>query len=80
MKSEVALTKDLMDFEEIQNLSDDWVVSSISVAKGLYKALGRNTYSFHRGSEFVDMIENLFKNSGQAAKLNRLENKHRNVL
>ena len=52
-------------WEEIQNLSDDWVVSSISVAKGLYKALGRNTYSFHRGSEFVDMIEELFKNSGQ---------------
>ena len=52
-------------WEEIQNLSDDWVVSSISVAKGLYKALGRNTYSFHRGSEFVDMIGNLFKNSGQ---------------
>ena len=52
-------------WEEIQNLSDDWVISSISVAKGLYKALGRNTYSFHRGSEFVDMIENLFKNSGQ---------------
>ena len=52
-------------WEEIQNLSDDWVVSSISVAKGLYKALGRNTYSFHRGSEFVDMIGDLFKNIGQ---------------
>jgi hypothetical protein len=52
-------------WEEIQNLSDDWVVSSISVAKGLYRALSKNQYSFHRGSEFVDMIEGLFKNSGQ---------------
>lgn len=52
-------------WEEIENLSEDWVVSSISVAKGLYKALGRNQYSFHRGSEFVDMIEGLFKKSGQ---------------
>jgi len=52
-------------WEEIKNLSDDWVVSSISVAKGLYRTLGRNQYSFHRGSEFVDMIEGLFKNSGQ---------------
>jgi hypothetical protein len=52
-------------WEEIEGLTQDWVVSSISVAKGLYRALGRNQYSFHRGSAFVEMIENLFKNSGQ---------------
>jgi len=52
-------------WEEIENLSADWVTSSISVAKALYRALGKTQYSFHRGSEFVDMIEGLFKNSGQ---------------
>lgn len=52
-------------WDEVENLSQDWVVSSISVAKGLYRALGRNKYSFHRGSDFVKMIEGLFKDSGQ---------------
>ena len=52
-------------WDEIENLSDDWVTSSISVAKGMYKALGRKQYTFHRGSDFVKMIEGLFKNSGQ---------------
>ena len=52
-------------WEEIETLSDDWVTSSITVAKGLYRALAKKQYSFHRGSDFVDMIEGLFKNSGQ---------------
>jgi hypothetical protein len=52
----------------IINLSEDWVVSSKSSAKLLYKLLpkGKN-YTFHRGStDFVkNLIEKTFKNTGQ---------------
>ena len=51
----------------IINLSEDWVVSSISSAKLLYKLLPKRNYTFHRGSDdFVkNVIEQTFKNTGQ---------------
>ena len=51
----------------IINLSEDWVVSSISSAKLLYKILPKRNYTFHRGSDdFVkNVIEKIFKNTEQ---------------
>ena len=49
----------------ILNLSDDWVTSSITSAKILYKALNKKRYTFHRGSDWVKTLEKLFNNSGQ---------------
>ena len=51
----------------IINLSEDWVVSSISSAKLLYKHLPQRNYTFHRGSDdFVkNVIEQTFNNTGQ---------------
>ena len=51
----------------IINLSEDWVVSSISSAKLLYKILPKRNYTFHRGSDdFVkNILEKTFKNTGQ---------------
>jgi len=51
----------------IINLSEDWVVSSISSAKLLYKLLPKRSYTFHRGSDdFVKgVIEQTFNNTPQ---------------
>ena len=51
--------------ESILELSDDWVASTITSAKLLYRVLGKRTYSFHRGSAWVDKLGDYFKNSGQ---------------
>ena len=53
--------------DQIINLSDDWVVSSILTAKLIYKLLPKRNYTFHRGSsDFVkNVIEKTFKNTGQ---------------
>ena len=46
-------------------MSDDWVVSSISTAKLIYKLIPKRNYTFHRGSDdFVkNVIEQTFKNA-----------------
>jgi len=53
--------------DQIINLSDDWVVSSISTAKLIYKLIPKRNYTFHRGSDdFVkNVIEKTFKNTNQ---------------
>lgn len=59
--------------EEVLNIDDAWVSSSINAARILHKALGKKTYSFHRGSSWVDALENKFK------ELNKKEKAFSNV-
>ena len=49
-------------------MTDDWVNSSIVIANQMKKDLSGTNYTFHRGSPFVDEIENKFK------ELNKAEN------
>tara|TARA_R100000742_G_C4279194_1_gene103185 strand:- start:2854 stop:4233 length:1380 start_codon:yes stop_codon:yes gene_type:complete len=49
----------------VLKLSDDWVTSSITSAKLLYRVLGKRKYSFHRGSAWVSKLGEYFKDSGQ---------------
>lgn len=49
------------------DLPDDWHKSSIYGANELYKRYRGKTYTFHRGSRHVEMIENTFK------RINRVE-------
>ena len=53
--------------EKILDLSEDWVNSSILIAKQIHRVLGGRKYKFHRGSDsFVkNVIEKAFKNTGQ---------------
>lgn len=52
---------------------EGWISSSIATAKILYKALGKKKYSFHRGSDWVGIIEKKFK------ELNRTEKAFGNI-
>jgi len=61
------------NLEEVLNIDEDWVNSSINAARIIHKALGKKTYSFHRGSSWVDALENKFK------ELNRKEKAFSNV-
>lgn len=55
-------------------LSDDgWIASSINGARLLHKSLKRKQYTWHRGSSWVDALENKFK------ELNRQEKIFKNV-
>ena len=44
-----------------KDMTDDWVESSILIANQMKKDLKGTKYTFHRGSPFVDEIENKFK-------------------
>jgi hypothetical protein len=59
--------------DEILLKDDQWVASSINGAKILYKVLKKKQYTWHRGSSWVDALENTFK------KLNREEKLFSNV-
>jgi len=59
--------------KEVLSIDEDWVNSSINSSRILYKALGRKRYSFHRGSSWVDSLENKFK------ELNKIEKAFSNV-
>ena len=50
-----------------QELTDDWIESSILIANELRKQLGSGKWIFHRGSQFVNQISNVF------SKLNKSE-------
>ena len=59
--------------DEVMSIPDEWIESSIATAKILKKALGKKEYSFHRGSAWVDVLENKFK------ALNKVEKTFSNV-
>lgn len=57
------------DFNKIMNdLSDDWIHSSIEGANALRKRYDRKTYEYHRGSKKVDQIESIFKKINKQEK------------
>ena len=58
---------------EILLADEGWIKSSIDGARVLYKALKKKTYSWHRGSTWVDALENKFK------QLNRTERLFKNL-
>lgn len=60
-------------FDEVSSIPDDWVDSSIKGAQILHKTLGSKRYTFHRGSGWVDVLENKFK------ELNRQEKAFSNI-
>lgn len=57
----------------VNDLSDEWISSSIQGANMLYDKYGGNGWKFHRGSKEVNIIEGQFK------KLNRLEGAFSNL-
>jgi hypothetical protein len=59
--------------DEVMSIPDEWIDSSIATAKILKKALGKKEYSFHRGSAWVDVLENKFK------ALNKVEKTFSNI-
>jgi len=59
--------------DEVMSIPDEWIESSIATAKILKKALGKKEYSFHRGSAWVDVLENKFK------ALNKVEKTFSNI-
>lgn len=59
--------------DEILLSDDGWIASSINGARLLHKALKRKQYTWHRGSSWVDALENKFK------ELNRQEKIFKNV-
>jgi hypothetical protein len=60
--------------EDVLLGDNNWIGSSIEIARILYRVLKRQgTYSFHRGSDWVDSLENKFK------ALNRQEKLFQNV-
>jgi hypothetical protein len=59
--------------DEILLSDDGWIASSINGARLLHKALKRKEYTWHRGSSWVDALENKFK------ELNRQEKIFKNV-
>jgi len=52
-------------WDMIENLTDDWVKSSQLSARALYRSLGKRQYTFHRGSDWVVSLNNIFKSTGQ---------------
>ena len=52
-------------WDMIENLSDDWVISSQVSARALYRALGKRNYTWHRGSSWVDTLNKYYNDSGQ---------------
>ena len=52
-------------WDMIENLSDDWVISSQASARALYRVLNKKKYTWHRGSDWVDTLNDYFKKSGQ---------------
>jgi hypothetical protein len=55
------------------NLPEDWIHSSIFGAEKLYEEFGKKHYTFHRGSAWVDKLQNHF------LKLNRQVREFSNV-
>jgi hypothetical protein len=59
--------------DEVLLGDEAWISSSIDTAKSLHKVLKKKTYSFHRGSAWVNALEKKFK------ELNREEKAFQNV-
>lgn len=59
--------------DEVLLGDEGWISSSIDTAKSLHKVLKKKTYSFHRGSAWVNALEKKFK------ELNREEKAFQNV-
>jgi len=50
------------DFAKIKNeLPDDWIQSSIKGANALRKEFSGSSFEYHRGTNKVDIVENVFK-------------------
>ena len=57
------------DFGKMKNeLTDDWIYSSIQGANQLRKRYSSTNYEYHRGSKKVDVIENVFKKINKTEK------------
>ena len=54
--------------ESMLDLPEDWHQSSIWGANELYGRYNGNTYTFHRGSSYVDKIESAFKRINKVEK------------
>ena len=73
MKDAYAKVNSDAKIDEILLSDDGWIASSINGARLLHKALKRKQYTWHRGSSWVDALENKFK------ELNRQERIFKNV-
>lgn len=57
-------------FEDMVNIADDWIASSIKGANELYSKVSKNVnWTFHRGSQKVNLIESKFKELNRKEKL-----------
>ena len=57
-------------FDDMINIADDWINSSIEGANRLYESIDKNVrWTFHRGSKKVSIIESKFKELNRKEKL-----------
>ena len=57
-------------FDDMINIADDWIASSVKGANELYAKVPKNVnWIFHRGSKKVDLIESKFKELNRKEKL-----------
>ena len=62
--------------EEVMLGDNNWIGSSIAIARLIHRVLKKQgTYSFHRGSDWVNTLENKFKELNRAEKLFQNVNK-----
>ena len=61
--------------DEILLSDDGWIASSINGARLLHKALKRKQYTWHRGSSWVNALENKFKELNRQEKIFKNLNK-----
>ena len=59
--------------DEVQLGDEEWISSSIKVARTLHKVLSKKDYEFHRGSSWVDALEAKFKELNKGDMLSMIE-------
>ena len=69
LKSAFQKTNTDAKLEEILLGDDEWIASSINGAKILHKVLKKKQYTWHRGSQWVSKLEEVYKKLNREEKL-----------
>lgn len=75
LKSAFQKTNTDAKLDEILLNDDQWIASSINGARILHKVLKKKQYTWHRGSQWVSKLEEVFKKLNSEEKLFRNVNK-----
>lgn len=75
LKSAYAKVNTDASIDDIILADDQWIASSINGARLLHKVLQKKQYTWHRGSSWVDALENKFKQLNRQEKIFKNLNK-----